>query len=94
MSSQRDNTTPVNILILEPHACAWGGSLCSDMRDTTSLGKMSVRQGVLSTHSVAYKGVAISCKRNFLDNHAIESLDVRVATNFCVDDEEEEGCEK
>ena len=26
--------------------------------------------------------------------HAIEILDVRVATNFCEDDEEEEGCEK
>ena len=26
--------------------------------------------------------------------HAIESLDVRVATNFCEDDEDDESCEK
>ena len=55
---------------LEPHACACEGRMCSDMRDTTRLRKMCVRQGVLSTPSVAYKGIAISCKRNSLEKSA------------------------
>ena len=33
----------------EPHACACEGQVCSDVRDTTILIKMCVRQGVLST---------------------------------------------
>ena len=61
-----------------------------------------MRRSVLSTPPVAYKGIAISCKRNSLNKsaksplmisigdlaigclgvHAIESLDVRVATKF------------
>ena len=37
------------------------------MRDTTRLRKMCVRQGDPSTPSVAYRGIAICCKRNSLE---------------------------
>ena len=64
MSAQRDARVKVK--------------MCSDVRGTTRLRNMCVRRGVLSTLSVAYKGIAIFCKRNSFKNRQFTIGDLAI----------------